>query len=357
MLPMKLLRVVEATADNLGWPGAHLAAVVDVESNGQIFAKVGGKNEPVIAFEPHVFYRRLPEEKRAEALKLKLASKAWNKRLYKKTQVDRWVQLEAANAIDHDAALEATSWGVGQVLGENWKSLGYDSIEVFVAHVRSGLEGQIAAMVRFINLNGLDDELIAGQWTAFARGYNGKEFKKNAYHTKLADAARLYGGDVGKKDGMLRMGSKGAKVRELQTLLLRAGYQLTVDGDFGPATKRALIAFQKLRKITADGVYGPETARELGAYRQSVDEKVGEQAITAIPEVQQGGGGILGSIVVEGLQNKVDDATAHLEGVSGFEPWLGYGLAALSVIALGLAAWGAYRAISGYLKSRQTVEA
>ena len=113
MLPISLLKVIDKLAERNNWPGAHLAAVVDVESNGQIFASVEGRKEPVIAFEPHVFYRRLPEEKRAVALRLGLASKEWNRRLYKKTQVARWDQLKAAMQIDHDAAHEATSWGVG----------------------------------------------------------------------------------------------------------------------------------------------------------------------------------------------------------------------------------------------------
>ena len=57
---------------------------------------------------------------------------------------------------------------------------------------------------------------------------------------------------------LLQFGSKGPTVRELQKLLA-----ISVDGDFGPATKTAVQAFQKLAVLTQDGVVGPATWRAL----------------------------------------------------------------------------------------------
>lgn len=41
---------------------------------------------------------------------------------------------------------------------------------------------------------------------------------------------------------------------------VKLGLRLAEDGDFGPATKAALIKVQQYHKITADGIYGPQTA-------------------------------------------------------------------------------------------------
>jgi zinc D-Ala-D-Ala carboxypeptidase len=46
----------------------------------------------------------------------------------------------------------------------------------------------------------------------------------------------------------------------LQNALVRCyGANIAIDGDFGPATKAALVAAQRREGIPADGVYGPLT--------------------------------------------------------------------------------------------------
>lgn len=54
---------------------------------------------------------------------------------------------------------------------------------------------------------------------------------------------------------VLRRGSRGEAVRELQLLL--GG--VVVDGDFGPATERVVEAYQRRSGLVADGVVGPAT--------------------------------------------------------------------------------------------------
>lgn len=56
---------------------------------------------------------------------------------------------------------------------------------------------------------------------------------------------------------VLQQGSKGEAVKELQTLLKMSAKD--IDGDFGPKTRAAVIAFQKKKKITADAIVGPYT--------------------------------------------------------------------------------------------------
>jgi peptidoglycan hydrolase-like protein with peptidoglycan-binding domain len=67
-------------------------------------------------------------------------------------------------------------------------------------------------------------------------------------------------------DGILRQGSKGNAVKTLQQNLNKVmGLKLAVDGEFGPATKQAVEAFQRTHGLTVDGEYGPQTAALLRA--------------------------------------------------------------------------------------------
>lgn len=62
----------------------------------------------------------------------------------------------------------------------------------------------------------------------------------------------------------LREGASGADVERLQSLLAARGFDPGgADGDFGPATERALRAFQRSQGLEADGQYGPATRARL----------------------------------------------------------------------------------------------
>ena len=64
---------------------------------------------------------------------------------------------------------------------------------------------------------------------------------------------------------VLRQGSTGAEVKEVQRRLKNWGYYTgAVDGIFGAGTKKAVIAFQKKNGLTADGVVGKATYAALG---------------------------------------------------------------------------------------------
>ena len=61
---------------------------------------------------------------------------------------------------------------------------------------------------------------------------------------------------------VLRKGDKGEYVKKVQTILVQLGYDIGssgIDGDFGPATEKAVKAFQKANGIGQDGVVGAKT--------------------------------------------------------------------------------------------------
>jgi len=63
----------------------------------------------------------------------------------------------------------------------------------------------------------------------------------------------------------LRRGDRGADVETLQQKLVDLGWQLDVDGDFGPATQDAVEEFQSSAGLSVDGVVGPQTWAALDA--------------------------------------------------------------------------------------------
>ncbi len=63
----------------------------------------------------------------------------------------------------------------------------------------------------------------------------------------------------------LQIRSQGEDVRRLQARLNEIGnFGLTVDGIFGPATRTAVVRFQRSRGLDDDGIVGPLTFRALG---------------------------------------------------------------------------------------------
>ena len=64
---------------------------------------------------------------------------------------------------------------------------------------------------------------------------------------------------------VLRQGSRGDTVRTVQSKLRRWGYYSgSVDGIYGPATERAVRAFQKKNGLAVDGIVGRATFKTLG---------------------------------------------------------------------------------------------
>ena len=117
MFDPELKQAIGAIAEEHGLDETTLLAVAEVESGGRLFAKVAGKREPLIRFEGHYFYRLLPRAKRNRAVVAGLAHPVAGKVKNPLGQAARWKMLERACATDRPAALAATSWGIGQVMG------------------------------------------------------------------------------------------------------------------------------------------------------------------------------------------------------------------------------------------------
>ncbi len=75
---------------------------------------------------------------------------------------------------------------------------------------------------------------------------------------------------------------KGPDVLLVQRRLARLGFEPgPLDGEYGPATERAVRAFQTAAGIEADGVVGPQTRAALthAKPRPAVDSRIGQRAL------------------------------------------------------------------------------
>lgn len=255
-----VIEQIKKVAEEKGVEAEALLAVTDVESGGKAFTNIDGKQMPLILYEYHVFYRVLPPSQRDEAIRRNLARKRWGDLAYKKSQKARYAQLERAKEINEDAAYAACSWGVGQVLGENARWLGYPSAKALAEEAMEGVAGQVRVMLRFVEKAGLMDELERHDWRGFARRYNGPG-QVDHYSEAMARAYNRHGGSKSPEHDelVLRIGAKSDGVAALQRALRTIGYHLHIDGDFGPATRRMVMEFQSDHGLTVDGIVGPQT--------------------------------------------------------------------------------------------------
>lgn len=337
---------------------AALAAIVEVESNGVVGAWINGRLEPIIRFEGHYFDRLCDPSKRAAARKAGVSDPEAGKIKNPKLQEDRWKLVLKAAQFDREAAFQACSYGIGQVMGSHWKNLNYPSLDEFLRKVRSGFEGQLEVMVNFIAKNGLVDELRNRDFSGFARGYNGPNYRKYKYDLNMASAYADNGGNNGVAshvDGTLRLGSKGAGVRDLQALLRNAGYVVTVDGDFGKTTKSALMQFQKDHELNIDGLVGPKTQQALSAYRDNAPAKPGIQSLMSNPTVQKAvAGGIGAPALIKGAKETVQGYVNDLGQYEFLSPLVQNLNTIMGILTVAGIAVGVGVAIYKWRESKQT---
>ena len=177
---------------------------------------------------------------------------------YGPSGANQYVRLERAMALDPTAAMLATSWGLGQVMGFNAERAGHAGVDAMVTAFLESEDRQIEAMGSFIRGKNLGGALRHGDWAGFARQYNGANFKANDYDGKLARYHARYA------TGPL----PDLQVRAVQmglTLLALPGVPSPgkVDGWYGEATQHAVLAFQLALKLPATGLPDAETMKQL----------------------------------------------------------------------------------------------
>ncbi|MEA3064090.1 MAG: hypothetical protein QOJ27_525 [Sphingomonadales bacterium] len=154
-------------------------------------------------------------------------------------------RLVRAMLRNRTAALDSASWGLGQVMGFNAAGLGYAGAEDMISLFRDSEDEQLEAAVRFITNNrALRVAFETRRWDRVAFFYNGRNFAKNDYHTKLARFHELYEA----------RGVPSVAIRAAQARLAYLGFDPRgIDGRVGPGTSRAVGAFQRSQALPVTG--------------------------------------------------------------------------------------------------------
>ncbi len=183
---------MDAIAKRLQCDVAAVRAVAAVESSGTYFWTIAGQQKPPIRLEAHIFGRLTNYQYNDSHPTISCTN--WTPSLAATTFAGAYQQYAQASALNANAAMQACSWGAFQIMGDNWQSLGYPSVETMVDNMQTQA-GQIDAFIRFIETqnNQLAPALRAHDWSTFARLYNGPA-NVNVYSSKMAAAYMSFSG-------------------------------------------------------------------------------------------------------------------------------------------------------------------
>src|SRR5688572_26180955 len=128
----------------LGVEPEAIQTVAEVESGGDGFLATG---EPLILFEPHVFWREL-KKRGIDPKTITDASdilyEKWGAKSYGKISAQHG-KLKRAIEINKDAALSSASWGKFQIMGNNFAAAGFDSLDAFIFAMYGSEEDHLIA--------------------------------------------------------------------------------------------------------------------------------------------------------------------------------------------------------------------
>lgn len=203
--PMTLIDCdFKVAARRLRCDEAAIRSVTDVEARGAGFLYDDDAKEwrIKILFERHIMYRLLRDKNgRDKALSQVYAHPdVVNTRSggYSGGNAEH-NRLAKARRIDKDLGLESASWGMFQIMGFHWKRLGFKSPVDYVLTVSKGEPEQLEAFCRFIETDKrLLNAIRSRDWAGFAEIYNGSDYKKNQYDTKMRDRSKYWDKELAK---------------------------------------------------------------------------------------------------------------------------------------------------------------
>jgi hypothetical protein len=219
---------ISNVTNQMGITAAELWAVLNVETRGCGFLP---DRRPFILYERHIFSRKT--EHKFDGSYPDISNKEPGG--YGAGGAAQYQRLERALKLDRKAALQSASWGIGQVMGFNAETAGYSDVEEMVTAMTVSENDQLLAMTGEIMANKLHHALHTHDWAKFAKGYNGIDYAKNHYDTRLYSAYQKFSVLL-----------PNIIVRTAQVYLMYLGFNPgPVDGLLGRFTFSALHEFQQ----------------------------------------------------------------------------------------------------------------
>lgn len=180
----------EQAARELNCETAAVRAVASVESGGRTgFDDV---RRPKLRYENHYFQRLTNGRYNRSHPNLSCAYGSRQYRLTHGRNSDQYQLLRDAFALAPEAAVQSCSWGMFQVMGENYRNVGWTELQKFVDDMFYSEGQHLRAFLGFCRHNGLVGYLRNRQWTAFARAYNGPRYADHAYDVQMRNRYNEY---------------------------------------------------------------------------------------------------------------------------------------------------------------------
>jgi hypothetical protein len=118
-------------------------SVFSIETSGCGFLT---DRRPKILFERHIFSRLTNGRYHAQDPDITAPSAG----RYGAGGANQYDRLASAIQLDREAALQSASWGLGQIMGENFQEAGFGDIEKMVSNMVSGEDAQLLAVAEFL---------------------------------------------------------------------------------------------------------------------------------------------------------------------------------------------------------------
>lgn len=149
---------------------------------------------------------------------------------------------------------------------------------------------------------------------------------KSFWYGQSCAARTTFGGSTGsvtqtgstsnaaQSNALLSTGSKGNAVKELQQNLVSLGYNIAVDGSFGPKTRSAVLDYQRNHGLVADGIVGDMTRKSIAEQMRnaSLSSSYSVRVTANVLNIRKGAGtnyAIVGSISDKGTYLISDEST------------------------------------------------